>query len=129
MWDKCGMSRSREGLEEALAAVTQLEAEFWTRVNVPGSGDSLNQSLEKAGRVADFFEFSKLKIKDALHRDESCGGHFREEYQSLDGEAVRDDENFRYVAAWELNTETGEEILHKEALEFPNAPLSTRSYK
>jgi succinate dehydrogenase / fumarate reductase flavoprotein subunit len=129
MWDKCGMSRSQSGLEEALDAVKNLEKEFWTRVNVPGSGEALNQSLEKAGRVADFFEFSKLKIQDALHRNESCGGHFREEYQSGDGEAVRDDANFRYVAAWELDPETGEEVLHKETLEFPNAPLSTRSYK
>ncbi|MBD97453.1 succinate dehydrogenase flavoprotein subunit [bacterium] len=129
MWDKCGMSRTKPGLEEALSAVTHLEKEFWSRVNVPGSADTLNQSLEKAGRVADFFEFSKLKIKDALHRNESCGGHFREEYQSEEGEAVRDDSNFKYVAAWELDTKTGEEVLHKEDLEFPNAPLSTRSYK
>ena len=101
MWDHCGMARNDAGLEKALGRIPELREEFWKNVNVPGSGEELNQALEKAGRVADFLEFAELMCRDALQREESCGGHFREEYQTPDGEALRDDEHFAYVAAWE----------------------------
>ena len=101
MWDYCGMARDAAGLDEGARAIPALREEFWRNVHVPGSGEELNQALEKAGRVADFLEFGELMCRDALHREESCGGHFREEYQTPDGEALRDDENFAYVAAWE----------------------------
>ena len=100
MWEDCGMSRTAAGLKEAIAKIRALRDEFWQNLNVTGSGDDLNQSLEKAGRVADFFELGELMCIDALDRNESCGGHFREEYQTPDGEAQRDDEHFSYVAAW-----------------------------
>jgi succinate dehydrogenase / fumarate reductase flavoprotein subunit len=129
MWDKCGMSRNARGLTEAREQIRALRAEFWENVNVPGSGESLNQSLELAGRVADFLEFAELMVIDALHRNESCGGHFREEYQTEDNEALRDDENFRYVAAWEYRGDDQDPLLHKEPLEFVEVPLTTRSYK
>ena len=129
MWDKCGMARNAAGLEEALARIPELRAEFWENVNVPGSGDSLNQSLELAGRVADFLEFGELMCRDALHRTESCGGHFREESQTPDGEARRDDEHFAYVAAWEYGGPDAEPILHKEPLTFEQVHLAQRSYK
>jgi succinate dehydrogenase / fumarate reductase flavoprotein subunit len=129
MWDYCGMSRNEAGLKTALQRVVQLRDEFWRDVNVPGSDVELNQALEKAGRVADFFELAELMCLDALHRRESCGGHFREEYQTPDGEALRDDEHFAYVAAWQYAGENESAILNKEPLVFENVKLSQRSYK
>jgi succinate dehydrogenase / fumarate reductase flavoprotein subunit len=129
MWEKCGMSRNAAGLKEALAAIPKLRDEFWSNVAIPGTGAELNQSLEKAGRVADFLEFAEMMCIDALHREESCGAHFREEYQTPDGEAVRNDELFAYVAAWEYAGEGKAPVLNKEPLEFENVHLSTRSYK
>jgi len=128
-WDKCGMSRSREGLEGALARVRALREEFWQEVRVLGDARSLNQNLEHAGRVADFMEFAELMIGDALHREESCGGHFREEYQTEEGEALRRDDEFSYVAAWEHQGEGAEARLQKEDLKFDTVTPSTRSYK
>jgi succinate dehydrogenase / fumarate reductase, flavoprotein subunit len=128
MWDKCGMARTREGLQEALVEIPKLREEFWRNVNVPGSGASLNQSLEKAGRVADFIELGELMCRDALHREESCGGHFRVEYQE-DGEAKRNDEEFAYVAAWEWTGDGQPQRLHKEPLAYENVKMATRSYK
>jgi succinate dehydrogenase / fumarate reductase flavoprotein subunit len=128
MWENCGMARNDAGLRKLLEMIPELEAEFWSDVRVLGSAANLNQSLEKAGRVADFFELARLLATDALHRTESCGGHFREESQTPDGEALRDDDNFSYVAAWEHNPD-GPPILHKEELEFDNVHLSQRSYK
>jgi succinate dehydrogenase / fumarate reductase flavoprotein subunit len=129
MWDYCGMSRSDAGLKLALRRIPELRDEFWSDVNVPGSDVELNQALEKAGRVADFFELGELMCIDALHRTESCGGHFREESQTPDGEALRDDANFAYVAAWEYAGERQSPILNKEPLVFENVKLSQRSYK
>ena len=129
MWDNVGMERSVEGLKLALRRIPELREEFWENVKVTGSGEKLNQELERAGRVADFLEFAELMAKDALHRDESCGAHFRIEYQTPDGEAVRDDKNFAYVAAWEYRGVDREPELHKEPLVFENAPLTVRSYK
>ncbi len=129
MWDNCGMARNAAGLKQNLQRIPELRAEFWQNVNVPGSGSELNQSLEKAGRVADFLEFAELMCLDALHREESCGGHFRTEHQTPDGEAQRDDANFTYVAAWEYQGPDKAPVLHKEPLEFENVKLSTRSYK
>ncbi len=129
MWDKCGMARRAEGLREAIQRIPALREEFWQNVNVPGSDAELNQALEKAGRVADFLELGELVCRDALHREESCGGHFREEYQTEDGEARRDDERFAYVAAWEWRGEGQEPGLHREPLAFENVKLATRSYK
>ena len=129
MWDYCGMSRNERGLETALTKVRALRDEYWRDVNVPGSDAELNQALEKAGRVADFLELAELMVIDALHRQESCGAHFREEYQTPDGEALRDDENFSYVAAWEYAGDGNAPILNKEPLVFENVKLSQRSYK
>jgi succinate dehydrogenase / fumarate reductase flavoprotein subunit len=129
MWDKCGMARNAAGLEEALVRIPELRDEFWRNVNVPGSDAELNQALEKAGRVADFFELGELMCRDALHREESCGGHFREEYQTEDGEALRDDERFAYAAAWEYTGDLRAPRLHKEPLEFEHVHLAQRSYK
>ncbi|MGC1294307.1 MAG: fumarate reductase/succinate dehydrogenase flavoprotein subunit [Alloacidobacterium sp.] len=129
MWDECGMSRTAQGLEKAIGQIRTLREEYWQNVNVPGSGDDLNQSLEKAGRVADFFELGELMCVDALERNESCGGHFREEYQTPDGEAQRDDEHYSYVAAWEYRGPGKREELHKEPLEFNYVHPSQRSYK
>lgn len=129
MWENCGMARSAEGLRTNLRAIPALRQEFWRNVTVPGSGAELNQSLEKAGRVADFLEFGELMCRDALEREESCGGHFRVEHQTPDGEALRDDAKFAYVAAWEYRGEDRAPALHKEPLEFENVHLSTRSYK
>jgi succinate dehydrogenase / fumarate reductase flavoprotein subunit len=129
VWEYCGMARSREGLEKALSEIPALREEFWRDVRVPGSADTLNQSLEKAGRVADFLEFAELMCRDALHREESCGGHFRVEHQTEEGEARRDDENFSYVAAWEFTGVGQEPVLHEEQLEFENVKLAQRSYK
>ncbi|SKK67870.1 menaquinone-dependent succinate dehydrogenase/fumarate reductase, flavoprotein subunit [Mycobacteroides abscessus subsp. massiliense] len=123
------MERTAEGLQKALALIPDLRREFWARVNVPGSGNDLNQSLERAGRVADFFELAELMVIDALHRAESAGGHFRAESQTADGEARRDDEHFSYVAAWEWNGDSGFPTLHKEVLEFEYVHPTTRSYK
>ena len=129
MWEKCGMARDAKGLQEALREIPALRERFWRDVKVLGSGEGLNQSLEKAGRVADFLEFAELMCLDALQREESCGGHFRTEYQTEDGEAKRDDERFAYVAAWEYAGEGKAPILNKEPLTFENVHLSTRSYK
>ncbi len=129
MWNKCGMARNDRGLREALAEITALRAEFWRNVSVPGTGEALNQSLEKAGRVADFFELAELCCIDALHRTESCGAHFREESQTSDGEALRDDEHCAYVAAWEYAGDGKAPVLHREPLEFEAVHLSQRSYK
>jgi len=129
MWDNVGMARSEEGLRKALTLIPELRAEFWSNVHVPGDGAELNQELEKAGRVADFLEFGELMAKDALHRRESCGAHFRVEYQMFDGEAKRDDENFCYVAAWEFKGLERDPELHREPLVFENVQLSVRSYK
>jgi len=129
MWDKVGMARNAKGLTEAIEEIAALREEFYKDVKVPGSANSFNQELEKAGRVADFLELGELFAKDALHRNESCGGHFREEYQSEEGEAQRDDENFAYVAAWEYKGKPSDAVLHKEPLVFENIKLVTRSYK
>jgi succinate dehydrogenase / fumarate reductase flavoprotein subunit len=127
MWDYCGMSRDRSGLEKALSEIPALYQEFKTDARVLGANEQLNQSLEKAGRVDDFFQLAELMCRDALHREESCGAHFREEHQFDDGEAKRDDENFAYVAAWQW---TGvEPILNKEPLVFEEVHPTTRSYK
>jgi succinate dehydrogenase / fumarate reductase, flavoprotein subunit len=128
MWEHCGMARNRAGLEKALGEIPALREEFWKDVRVLG-GASLNQSLEKATRVADFFELGELMVRDALHREESCGGHFREEHQTDDGEALRDDEHFAYVGAWEWTGKGSEPILHREPLEFDYVKLTQRSYK
>ncbi len=129
MWNKCGMSRNARGLEQAIDEVRELRDEFWRTVRVPGSGEEFNQNLEHAGRLADFFEFAELLAKDALHRDESCGGHFREEHQNEEGDTLRDDDNFCYSAAWEYRGDDAAHTLHKEPLEFENVPLVKRSYK
>ena len=129
MWEKCGMARSGAGLREALARIPELREEFWSDVLVPGSGTALNQSLEHAGRVADFLELGELMCRDALEREESCGGHFRVEYQTDDGEARRDDSRFCYSAAWEWTGEGAPQRLTREPLEFENVTLSARSYK
>jgi len=129
MWNNCGMSRNDAGLRAALARIPELREEFWNSVNVPGSDAQLNQALEKAGRVADFFELAELMCRDALERNESCGGHFREESQTPDGEALRDDEHFAYVAAWEYTGDGTPAVLHKEPLVFENVKLSQRSYR
>ncbi len=129
MWDYCGMARTAEGLSKAKGMIKELKAEFWSNVKVIGFNEELNLSLEKANRVADFIELGELMIDDALHRNESCGGHFREEYQTPEGEALRDDENFAYVASWKFVGEGQEEELVKEPLEFENVKLTQRSYK
>lgn len=129
MWDKVGMARNAQGLTEAIAEIAALREEFYRDVKVPGDMYGFNQELEKAMRVADFLELGELFAKDALHRNESCGGHFREEYQTEDGEAQRDDENFAYVAAWEYKGKPSDAVLHKEELVFDNVKLVQRSYK
>jgi succinate dehydrogenase / fumarate reductase flavoprotein subunit len=129
MWEYCGMARSAEGLKTALEVIPRLREEFWRDVRVMGSGAELNQSLEHAGRVADFFELAELMCIDALHREESCGGHFRVEYQTPDGEAMRRDDAFAYVAAWEYAGDGQAPVLNKEPLLFENVALSQRSYK
>jgi succinate dehydrogenase / fumarate reductase flavoprotein subunit len=128
-WDKCGMARNEVGLKDALHRIPQIREEFWKNVNVPGSGDDINQSLERAGRVADFLEFSELMVYDALDRKESCGGHFREEFQTPEGEALRDDTNYSYVAAWEFQGVGKEPKLNKEELKFDEVHLAQRNYK
>jgi succinate dehydrogenase / fumarate reductase flavoprotein subunit len=129
MWDYCGMARNEQGLKTALEKIPALRAEYWRDVNVLGTGEELNQSLEKAGRVADFLELGELMCRDALERRESCGGHFREEYQTPEGEALRDDENFSHVAAWEYKGDDMAPVRHKEPLTFDNVHLTQRSYK
>jgi succinate dehydrogenase / fumarate reductase flavoprotein subunit len=129
MWEYCGMARSAEGLKQALEVIPRLRAEFWKDVRVPGTGAELNQSLEHAGRLADFLELAELMCVDALHREESCGGHFRVEYQTPDGEARRRDDEFSYVAAWEFAGDGKPAKLNKEPLVFENVALSQRSYK
>ena len=129
LWEKCGMARNEAGLKEALKRIPELRAEFWKNVNVTGENGELNQSLEYAGRVADFMEFAELLCTDALHRSESCGGHFREEFQTPEGEALRDDEHFSYVAAWEYQGADKPPALHKEPLVYDEVHMSTRSYK
>ena len=129
VWDYCGMSRSAAGLQNAIGQIRELREEFWKNVKVPGTGDDFNQSLEKAGRVADFFELGELMCVDALERNESCGGHFREEYQTPEGEAQRDDEQYSYVAAWDYGGYGNREELVKEPLEFDYVHPSQRSYK
>jgi succinate dehydrogenase / fumarate reductase flavoprotein subunit len=129
MWNNVGMARNAKGLTEAIEEIAALREEFYKEVIVPGTADSFNTELAKAGRVADFLELGELFAKDALHRNESCGGHFREEYQTEDGEAQRDDENFAYVAAWEYKGKPSDAVLHKEPLIYENIKLATRSYK
>ena len=129
MWDKCGMARNEAGLKEALAKIPQLRQEFWENLNVLGGDLELNPALEQAGRVADFLEFGELLCYDALMREESCGGHFREEYQTEDGEALRNDEQFAYVAAWEYQGPGNMPLLHKEPLVYEEVKMSQRSYK
>lgn len=129
MWDKCGMSRNAQGLQEAIREIQALREEFWKDVKVPGRPDMYNPELDKAGRVADFLELGELMCLDALDRNESCGGHFREEYQTEDGEALRNDAEYAYVAAWEFTGKPSEAILHKEQLVFENVELKARSYK
>jgi succinate dehydrogenase / fumarate reductase flavoprotein subunit len=133
VWEYCGMARSEAGLTKLLHRIPELREEFWKGVSVLGTGESLNQSLEKAGRVADFLEMGELLARDALHRKESCGGHFRVESQTEEGEAKRDDQNFQYAAAWEWRADAkggpAEPVLHKEALEFDYVKPSQRSYK
>jgi len=129
MWDKVGMARNAEGLTEAMNEIAALREEFYKDVKVSGTAESFNQELEKALRVADYLELGELFAKDALHREESCGGHFREEHQTEDGEAQRDDENFAYVAAWEYKGNPSDAVLHKEDLVYENIKLVTRSYK
>ncbi len=129
MWDKCGMSRDEQGLKQAISEIQSLREEFWKDVRVPGTQNEFNQELEKAGRVADFLELGELMCWDALDRNESCGGHFREEYKTEDGEALRDDKNHAYVSAWKFNGEPNDAELIKEELVFDNVELKTRSYK
>ncbi|MBL9113914.1 MAG: fumarate reductase/succinate dehydrogenase flavoprotein subunit [Verrucomicrobiaceae bacterium] len=129
VWEKCGMARDFDGLTSALEKIPALRDEFWNNVNIPGSGEAVNQELEKAGRVADFLEFAELLCLDARHREESCGGHFRSEHQTEDGEAKRDDANFTYAAAWEHTGDFSKPSLHKEELQFEEVHLAVRSYK
>jgi succinate dehydrogenase / fumarate reductase flavoprotein subunit len=129
MWNHCGMARNETGLTEALRTIPALREEFWKNVKVMGDGAELNPSLEHAGRLADFLELAELMCRDALERRESCGGHFREEYQTDDGEALRDDRNFCHVAAWEYRGEKTAPVRHVEPLAFENVHLATRSYK
>jgi succinate dehydrogenase / fumarate reductase flavoprotein subunit len=129
MWNYCGMSRTDEGLRKAKVKIQEIRDEFWKNVNVLGGGNELNQELEKANRVADFLELGELMVDDALHRTESCGGHFREESQTPDGEALRKDDEFAYVAAWEYKGENQQSVMHQEELKFENVKLTQRSYK
>ncbi len=133
MWDKCGMSRNEKDLKEAIAEIKALREQFWKEVKVPGGSEEMNTELEKAGRVADFLELGELFAMDALNRNESCGGHFREESVELDGEqkgeAKRNDKDYAYVAAWEYKGEPADSVLHKEELEFVDIELKQRSYK
>ncbi|MBI3133881.1 MAG: fumarate reductase/succinate dehydrogenase flavoprotein subunit [Bacteroidetes bacterium] len=129
MWNKCGMARNAEGLKQAIEEIKAIRADFWANVRVTGAANEFNQELEKAGRVADFLELGELMCRDALNRNESCGGHFREEYQTEEGEALRDDNHFAHVAAWEFKGLENEPVRHKEELVFENIKLVQRSYK
>ena len=129
MWEQCGMARNREGLKKAIGKIPEIREEFWQNLRIPGSEAQFNQELEKAGRVADFLEFGELMCRDALAREESCGGHFREEHQTSDGEALRDDEKFCHAAVWEYRGDDQEPVRHTEDLVFENLELATRSYK
>jgi len=129
MWEHCGMARTAAGLQAGLEKIPALREEFWANVTVPGSGEEINQSLEMAGRVADFLELGELIIRDALERDESAGCHFREEHQTPDGEAQRDDTRFAHVAVWEHRGDGRTPTRHQEQLTFENVQLATRSYK
>jgi succinate dehydrogenase / fumarate reductase flavoprotein subunit len=129
MWENVGMARSEASLTEALKKIPAIREEFWKNVKVTGAGAEMNQQLENAGRTADFLEFAELLARDALHRNESCGGHFRVEHQYPDGEAKRDDANYAYSAAWEFKGVGEEPELHKEPLTFENVHLAVRSYK
>ena len=129
LWDECGMARSKEGLEKAIKRFDEIREEFWSNVCVLGDGDELNQSLEKAGRVADFIEFGQLMCEDALDRNESCGGHFRVEYQTPEGEALRNDDDYFYVSAWKHTGDGNRPELVKEPLNYEGVKLATRSYK
>mgnify|MGYP006202316949 FL=1 len=128
MWNKCGMARNKKDLQSAIAEISKLRKEFWSEVKVPGSQFEFNEELAKAGRVADFLELGELFAKDALNREESCGGHFREEYQTKEGEATRKKE-FQFVSAWEYVGEPKNAILHKEKLDYKNIEVKERSYK
>jgi succinate dehydrogenase / fumarate reductase, flavoprotein subunit len=128
MWDKCGMARNEQGLQQAIAEIQQLKRDFWSDVKIPGTIKEFNPELDKAGRVADFIELGELMCKDALNRKESCGGHFREESQTEDGEALRHDDQYMYVSAWELKGESEWE-LHKEVLNYEVIKPSQRNYK
>jgi succinate dehydrogenase / fumarate reductase flavoprotein subunit len=129
MWNNCGMARDEQGLKEALKKIPAIREEFWQNVKVTGTGAEYNQQLENAGRTADFLEFAELMCRDSLHRNESCGGHFRTEHQTSDGEAMRDDVNYCYSAAWEFKGVDKEPELHKEPLKFEHVHLAVRSYK
>ena len=129
MWDNCGMARNIAGLTKAIGEIQSLKKEFWDKVRVPGRDNVLNPELEKAGRVADFIELGELMVRDALDRSESCGGHFREESQTDEGEAKRDDENFTFASAWDYQGEGTDPVRNKEKLEFEAVQLTQRSYK
>jgi len=129
LWNNVGMSRNAKDLEKAIDEIPKLRKEFWNNVKVTGTADELNPELEKAGRVADFLELGELMARDALNREESCGGHFREEHQTAENEAKRNDKKFTYVSAWEYKGKDKPSELHKEALAFENVELTTRSYK
>ncbi|HHD64736.1 MAG TPA: fumarate reductase/succinate dehydrogenase flavoprotein subunit, partial [Desulfobulbaceae bacterium] len=129
LWDYCGMARNKKGLEYALSKIPEIRAEFNENTLVPGTGQQLNQSLERAGRVGDFLEFAEVMVRDALAREESCGCHLREESQTEEHEAKRDDEHFTHVAVWEYTGDDREPVLHREHLEFENVTPSQRSYK
>jgi succinate dehydrogenase / fumarate reductase flavoprotein subunit len=129
MWNECGMERREEGLKQAIADIQALREEFWNEVRIPGKANNVNPELEKALRVADFLELGELMCLDALERNESCGGHFRAEYQTEDGEALRDDQQFTFVSAWEYQGEPSKAVLHKEPLNYEYIEVKTRSYK
>ena len=129
MWDYVGMGRNAEGLQKGLTLIKELEQEFWKDVQITGTADSMNPELEKAIRLADYFELAKLMAKDAYHRNESCGGHFREEYQTEDGETLRNDNDYMYVAAWEYQGHDQDEVLHKEPLVYQDIEIKQRNYK
>ena len=129
MWENVGMARNKEDLGKAIGLIRELRDEFWKDVRIPGKIDELNIELDKAVRVADFLELGELMAKDALDRNESCGGHFREEYQTPEGEALRDDKNFCFVSAWEYQGDDKEPVLHKEPLIFENIEVKQRNYK
>ncbi|MBQ5614652.1 MAG: fumarate reductase/succinate dehydrogenase flavoprotein subunit, partial [Tidjanibacter sp.] len=129
MWDMVGMARTKESLEKAIVEIQKIRKEFWADVRVPGKNGEFNQEIEKALRLADFLELGELMARDALGRNESCGGHFREEYQTPEGEAQRDDENYAYVAIWEYNGPDAEPTLHKEELKFEAIKVAQRNYK